>query len=51
MGAVAGLLFINAFWNGIVLVFVLALCGLMPMDDGPEGWEWWGMFVFLIPLV
>ena len=49
LGAVAGLLFINAFWNGIVLVFVLALFGLMPMDDGPQGWEWWGMFVFLIP--
>ncbi|REJ75765.1 MAG: hypothetical protein DWQ29_16605 [Planctomycetota bacterium] len=48
-GALGTLLFINAFWNGIVLVFVLALFGFMPMDEGPEGWEWWGMFVFLIP--
>jgi hypothetical protein len=45
-----GLLFINAFWNGIVSVFVLALWGWLPVDNGmPQGIEWWGMFVFLIP--
>ncbi len=45
-----GLLFINAFWNGIVGVFVLSLFGLMPDDAGPkQGAEWWGLFVFLIP--
>lgn len=42
------LLGINAFWNGIVSVFVLALFGLMP-GDNPQGAEWWSMFVFLIP--
>ncbi len=46
----AGLLFINAFWNGIVSVFVLVLWGLMPGNNVvPQGWEWWGLFVFLIP--
>ncbi len=47
---VLGLLFINAFWNGIVSVFVMALWGVLPVDNGmPQGIEWWGMFVFLIP--
>lgn len=47
---VLGLLFINAFWNGIVSVFVMALWGILPFDNGlPQGIEWWGMFVFLIP--
>jgi hypothetical protein len=49
IGALAGLLFVNAFWNGIVSVFVMALFGLMPVNNGPQGWMWWGMFVFLIP--
>lgn len=43
------LLFLNAFWNGIVSVFVLSMLGLSPLDQVPQGWEWWGMFVFLIP--
>ena len=45
--SVAGLLFINCFWNGIVGVFVLALCGIGP--PVPAGAMWWGMLVFLIP--
>src|SRR5262249_13157931 len=49
IGALAGLLFVNAFWNGIVSVFVMTLFGLMPGNNGPQGWEWWGLFVFLIP--
>ena len=53
LGAVAGLLFINLFWNGIVSVFVLVLLGLMPQGNPPQpppqGAEWWGMFVFLTP--
>lgn len=49
-GAFFGLLFINAFWNGIVGVFVALLLGLMPVENGPpQGFEWWGMFVFLLP--
>lgn len=47
--AILGLLFINAFWNGIVSVFVLLLWGILPVNNAPQGWEWWGMFVFLIP--
>lgn len=47
--AFAGLLFVNAFWNGIVSVFVMVLWGFMPGDDMPEGGAWWGLFVFLIP--
>jgi len=48
--AVLGLLFLNAFWNGIVSVFVLGLIGFGPGGAAPpQGWEWWGLFVFLIP--
>lgn len=48
--AVLGLLFINAFWNGIVSVFVLGLMGFGPDNAAPpQGWEWWGLFLFLIP--
>lgn len=48
--AVGGLLFINLFWNGIVSVFVGSLFGFGPANQGgPQGWEWWGLFVFLIP--
>jgi hypothetical protein len=43
------LLFVNAFWNGIVSVFVLILFGVMQVNNAPQGWPWWGMFVFLIP--
>lgn len=47
---VLGLMFINAFWNGIVSVFVMALWGILPVDNGmPQEIEWWGMFIFLIP--
>ncbi len=49
IGQLAGLLFVNAFWNGIVSVFLLALFGFMPLNNAPAGWGWWGMFVFLIP--
>lgn len=43
-----GLLFINAFWNGIVSVFVCHLFGGMGVPR-PIGAAWWGLFVFLIP--
>jgi hypothetical protein len=49
LGAFAGLLFVNAFWNGIVSVFVMTLFGLMPINNPPQGWQWWGTFVFLVP--
>ncbi len=41
-----GLLFLNAFWNGVVGVFILDLFGGAPQLDGLG---WWGLFVFLIP--
>lgn len=51
--SLGGLLFINAFWNGIVSVFVLALFGVDPggKKNGPQfpGIGFWGLFVFLIP--
>ena len=47
LGTVLGLLFVNAFWNGIVGVFVTLLCG--GGAEGPQGGMWWGMLVFLIP--
>jgi hypothetical protein len=49
LSAVGFLLFVNAFWNGIVSVFLMVLFGLMPGDAAPQGAEWWGLFVFLIP--
>lgn len=49
LGTLAMLLFLNLFWNGIVSVFILSLFGLMPGGDAPQGGEWWGLFVFLIP--
>lgn len=49
--ALGGVLFINLFWNGIVGVFVGVLWGFAPGGGGPAkfSWEWWGMFLFLIP--
>lgn len=47
LSAAGLLLFINAFWNGVVSVFVCNLCGLT--DDAPQGSDWWGLFFFLIP--
>ena len=49
IGLVMGLLFINAFWNGIVSVFLCVLFGLMPQNNAPQGFEKIGLFVFLIP--
>jgi hypothetical protein len=49
VGQLAGLLFVNLFWNGIFSVFVMFLFGLMPLNNAPVGWEWWGLLVFLIP--
>ena len=49
IAAFLGTGFICLFWNGIVSVFVLVLCGLMPNDNPPQGGEWWGLFFFLIP--
>jgi hypothetical protein len=50
-GAIGMLLFINAFWNGIVGVFVTQLLGAPMFGDGGglKGAEWWFLFVFLIP--
>ncbi len=45
-GTIGVLLFMNAFWNGIVSVFLMQLFG---GDDALQGGEWWGLFVFLIP--
>jgi hypothetical protein len=47
--AVAGLLFVNLFWNGIVSVFVCVLLGVMPMNNPMPRTMWWGLLVFLIP--
>ncbi len=48
LSAFFGLLFINAFWNGIVSVFVFQLW--FGQGNGvPNGIGWWGMFAFLIP--
>lgn len=44
---IAILLFVNAFWNGIVSVFICLLCGVM--DGAPQGAEWRGLLFFLIP--
>lgn len=50
LGPVLLLLFLNAFWNGIVSVFVLGLIGMGPGNaPPPPGWEWWGLFWFLVP--
>ncbi len=46
--SVAGLLFINAFWNGIVSVFICVLFGWMP-GQAPQGAARWGLGVFLLP--
>lgn len=45
--ALGGLLLINAFWNGIVSVFIATL--FLPEMNGPKGVDWWGLFIFLIP--
>lgn len=47
LSALGVLLFINAFWNGIVSVFIASL--ILPEAKGPQGAEWWGLFFFLIP--
>ncbi len=44
--AVGGLLFLNAFWNGGLSVFLVQL---FSADNNPKAWGWWGEFVFLIP--
>jgi hypothetical protein len=41
---IAALVLLNAFWNGIVSLFVLQLFSGKPLDG-----EWWGLFLFLIP--
>ena len=46
--ALGVLLFINAFWNGIVSVFIGVLC-FGDANGKPAGAEWWGLFAFLIP--
>lgn len=43
------ILFVAAFWNGIVSVFVLAMLGVLPMANAPQGGMQLFMFFFLIP--
>jgi hypothetical protein len=47
--AVLVLLFLNAFWNGIVCIFLFMALGLI--SGGPDGLERWIMLLFLIPFV
>jgi hypothetical protein len=54
LGSLGILLFLNAFWNGGVSIFVMALVGLTPpgqkpANPMPQGAAWWGLFVFMIP--
>lgn len=53
LGGLGLLLFINCFWNGITGVFVASLWGFAPDGQNaprpPDGWGWWGMFLFLLP--
>ena len=37
IGVLTVLLFVNAFWNGILSVFVMVLLGLMPGNNAPKG--------------
>jgi hypothetical protein len=46
---VLGLAFLSLFWNGIVGVFVSILFGWRPGKPMPQGFEWWGLFFFLLP--
>jgi len=39
------------FWNGIVSVFVLALFRVLFLEEQPKGWDWWLVFLFLIPFI
>ncbi len=48
---IGGLLFINLFWNGIISVFVVGLCGGIPTEEPIEGAAWWGMLMFLTPFI
>lgn len=49
LAVLGGLLFVNAFWNGIVSVFICVLLGIMDDKKAIQGGEWWGLFFFLIP--
>lgn len=42
-------LLVNIIWNGIVGLFLSILFGFMPGEKGPQGFEWWMLFLFLIP--
>lgn len=42
-------LFAACFWNGIVSVFILGLCGVIPSSESLQGGIWWLLFFFLIP--
>lgn len=50
LAAIGGLLFINAFWNGVVSVFICVLLGVAPLKGAamPDP-MWWGLLVFLLP--
>jgi hypothetical protein len=43
------LLFLNAFWNGIVSLFLCLALGLIP--GGPDGFVRWLMLLFLTPFL
>lgn len=46
-----GVFLLNAVWNGLVSLGVMALLGITPNNNGPQpqGWDWWGLFLVLIP--
>ena len=46
---VFSLLFLNAFWNGIVLALALRQWGVVHSDSAARGAQWWVSFFFLIP--
>jgi len=48
LGNFLSTLFICAFWNGIVSIFVLNLFGVIP-GGVKNGFAWWVQFLFLIP--
>ena len=49
IGNLAGAFLINGMLNGLVLIFVMGLFGMIPVKPVPQGWEWWKVFLLLIP--
>ena len=49
-GGLASITFFMLFWNGILSVFVMEFWGIIPTEALEFfSWEWWCLFVFLIP--